>query len=81
MIRTGADVIERIYASDDEVLTIRVEELDPDFFDLSTGVAGEIVQTLVNYRQRAVVVGELLPHSSHFADFARESRQLRFAAL
>jgi hypothetical protein len=78
MIRTGADMIERIYATDEEVLRIPVEELDPAFFDLSTGVAGDIVQKLVNYGQRAVVVGTLPPHSEHFADFARECRQLRF---
>jgi hypothetical protein len=27
----------------------------------------------------AVLVGELPPHSTHFADFARECQQLRFA--
>ena len=81
MIRTGADMLDRLYATDEEILRIPVEELDPAFFDLSTGVAGDIVQKLVNYNQRAVVVGELPPHSEHFADFAREcnrGRQLRF---
>jgi hypothetical protein len=78
MIRTKADVIERAYATDDDPLVIGVEELDPAFFDLSTGVAGEIVQGLVNYHLRLVVVGELPPHSDHFTDFAREVRQVRF---
>ena len=76
MIRTGIDMIERIYASGE---TIPVDELDPAFFDLSTGVAGDIVQKLANYRMGAVIVGELPAHSTHFADFARECRQLRFA--
>jgi hypothetical protein len=76
MIRTGIDMIERIYASGE---TIPVDELDPAFFDLSTGVAGDIVQKLANYRMDAVIVGQLPPHSTHFADFARECQQLRFA--
>ena len=76
MIRTGIDMIERIYASGE---TIPVDELDPAFFDLSTGVAGDIVQKLANYRIDAVIVGELPPHSTHFDDFARECQQLRFA--
>jgi hypothetical protein len=75
MIKTGIDMIERIYASGD---TIPVAELDPAFFDLSTGVAGDIVQKLANYRMTATIVGELPPHSEHFADFAREGNQLRF---
>ena len=75
MISTGIDMIERIYASGD---TIPVSELDPAFFDLSTGVAGDIVQKLANYRMSAVIVGELPPHSTHFADFARECSQLTF---
>jgi hypothetical protein len=78
MIRTGADVIELAYATDADPLVIRVEDLDPAFFDLSSGVAGDIVQKLVNYHRTAVIVGELPPHSAHFTDFAREVRQVRF---
>ncbi len=76
MIRTGRDIIERVYADGE---TIAVEELDPAFFDLSSGVAGDIVQALANYRLTVTVVGELPAHSEHFADFAREVTQLRFA--
>jgi len=52
------------------------------FFDLSTGVAGELAQKLVNYGVRmAGVVPDLSAHSPHFRSFAREAnagRQLRF---
>ena len=41
------------------VIAIGVERLEPGFFELRSGVAGEIVQKLVNYRLRLVVVGEL----------------------
>jgi hypothetical protein len=54
--------------------------LPPEFFDLRTGVAGELVQRLVNYRLRmAVVVPDPGVHSASFQDFAREaSRSLDF---
>jgi hypothetical protein len=52
------------------------------FFDLSTGVAGELAQKLVNYGIRmAAVVPDLSACSPRFRDFARETnagRQLRF---
>jgi hypothetical protein len=52
------------------------------FFDLSTGIAGELAQKLVNYGLRmAAVVPDLSVHSLHFRDFAREAnagRQLHF---
>jgi hypothetical protein len=58
--------------------------LPPAFFDLSSGVAGELVQKLVNYGVRAAfVVPEAGTHSPRFQDFAREAnrgKQLHFAA-
>lgn len=54
------------------------------FFDLSTGVTGELVQKLANYGVRmAAVVPDLAAHSPRFQDFAREAnrgRQFRFFA-
>jgi hypothetical protein len=58
--------------------------LPPAFFDLSTGMAGEVAQKLANYGIRmAGVVPELAAHSARFHEFAREAnkgRQLHFAA-
>lgn len=54
------------------------------FFDLSTGVAGELAQKLANYGVRmAAVVPDESVHSARFQDFAREAnrgRQIRFFA-
>ncbi len=54
------------------------------FFDLRTGVAGELAQKLVNYHIRmAGVIPDLSAHSLHFREFVREAdvgRQLRFFA-
>jgi len=60
------------------------DALPAAFFDLSTGVAGELAQKLVNYGLRmAAVVPDLERHSPSFRDFAREAnrgRRLRFLA-
>lgn len=52
------------------------------FFDLSSGVAGELVQKLTDYHVRmAAVVPDLERHSTPFGEFAREAgkgRQFRF---
>lgn len=56
--------------------------LPPAFFDLSTGVAGAMVQRLVTYGVRmAALVPDPSIHSRPFQDFAREAdagRQFRF---
>lgn len=56
--------------------------LPPAFFDLSTGMAGSIVQRLTMYGIRmAVVVPDAAARSGPFQDFAREAnagRQFRF---
>ncbi|MGV8967402.1 MAG: homocysteine S-methyltransferase [Cellulomonas sp.] len=68
-----------------EVVVIPVDRLDPRFFDLSTGVAGEVLQTLVNYRLRVVILGRVPGRapSAALQDFMRESnrgRQVWFVA-
>lgn len=54
------------------------------FFDLSTGVAGDVVQKLVNHGVRmAAVVPDLGAQPERFQEFAREAnqgRQFRFFA-
>ncbi|RDG39334.1 DUF4180 domain-containing protein [Streptomyces corynorhini] len=63
-----------------EVVAVPAERLDDTFFDLSTGVAGEILQKLVNYRLRLVVVGDISRHlaaSSSLPGLVRESNRGR----
>ncbi|MFF5566618.1 DUF4180 domain-containing protein [Streptomyces sp. NPDC012623] len=63
-----------------EVIAVPAERLDDTFFDLSTGVAGEILQKLVNYRFRLVVVGDISLHlaaSSSLPDLVREANRGR----
>lgn len=54
-------------------LLLREAELGRDFFDLSSGFAGELMQKFVNYDQRlAIIVEDASKYSTSFQDLARE---------
>ncbi|HWN71962.1 MAG TPA: DUF4180 domain-containing protein [Haliangium sp.] len=58
-----------------EAILLREEDLAPDFFDLSSGLAGELLQKLVNYRLRAaIVVPDPESHGKRFSELAYEHR-------
>ncbi len=50
----GAAMYDRV-----DLLVVPVERVDPAFFDLSTGIAGELLQRATNYRVRLAVVGDV----------------------
>lgn len=63
-------------------LLLDVDALPAEFFDLSTGIAGELLHKLTTYRLRmAGVVPDVGVHSTHFQEFVHESNrgaQFRF---
>ncbi|GAA1820147.1 DUF4180 domain-containing protein [Agromyces neolithicus] len=72
----AADLIGDAWAHDAAVVAVPVERLADDFFDLSTGIAGEITQKFVNYRVRFVIVGDIarqLSASDALRDYVWES--------
>jgi hypothetical protein len=76
--RDAADLIGELYGLDAEWIVLPVAQLAPDFFRLKSGLAGTVTQKLVNYRQRAAVVGDVSEHvaaSNAFHDFVRESNR------
>ncbi len=78
-IRTGGDALGLIYeegAADADWLALPAERLDPAFFDLRSGVAGELTQKFVQYGQRVAVVGDVAQHlaaSEALRAFVREA--------
>ena len=49
------------------------EELGKEFFDLSTGIAGQLMQKFVTYGQRlAIVVVDSAEYSARFRELALE---------
>ena len=82
-IRTGGDALGLIYderAQSADWIAVPVTRLDPAFFDLRTGVAGELVQKFANYGQRLAVVGDIgayLGVSGALRDFVGEANRGR----
>jgi hypothetical protein len=76
--RTTRDVIGDALSAGARTVVIPVERLDAAYFDLRTGVAGDIVQAFVNYQLRLVVLGPLPPAataSSSFGAFVEEANR------
>lgn len=66
------------YEAGAERVAIDKEALGEDFFILSTGVAGEILQKFVNYHVKAAVFGDYSRYTSKpLRDFIRESNEGR----
>jgi hypothetical protein len=79
---TGAgdmlDILAETGYNDCERLIVHEKSLHRDFFDLKTGLAGEILQKFSNYRVRLVIIGDFTDiKSKSLRDFIRESNRGR----
>lgn len=79
VITTAEEVLEFMvnagYLGADNII-IRQDQLTPDFFDLKTGVAGEILQKFSNYRMRLAITGDFSKYKSKsLKDFIYESNK------
>jgi len=76
----ATDLVGDAWGFDASVVAVPVGRLDPEFFRLASGVAGELTQKLVNYRLHLVVVGDVAEHlaaSGALSDYVRESNRGR----
>jgi uncharacterized protein DUF4180 len=74
----AVDLIGEAKSAGANVVVLPVTRLDPAFFQLGTGIAGEMVQKFVTYQVAAAIVGEtsqLESESKSLRDFIRESNQ------
>ena len=52
--------------------------IHPDFFDLKTRLAGEVLQKFSTYRQKLAIVGDFSEYTSKsLHDFIRESNRMK----
>lgn len=73
-----SDLIGNAWSEGASLIVVPVGRLDPAFFDLRSGFAGEFTQKLVNYRLRVAVLGSLddaVPSAGPFADWVWESNR------
>ena len=72
------DLIQEAFSQKASVLVVPVPRMDPAFFQLRSGLAGEFVQKVVNYQLKLVVVGDISAHvaaSDALRDFVREANR------
>lgn len=79
-LNTLEDVLDMIvtvtYQFDCEGVIIGKQQLNPDFFDLKTGLAGEMLQKFVTYNIRLGIVGDFSTvESRNLKDFIYESNK------
>ena len=74
----ASDLISLAREHSASAIALPMQRLDPAFFQLRTGLAGEFLQKFVNYRVRLVLLGdlsELAAQSTALRDLIRESNR------
>lgn len=78
----GLQLLADLYYQDFDKIIIQEKNITPEFFDLKTGIAGEILQKFSNYRVQLVIIGEFSNYlGQSIRDFIYESnkgRQVNF---
>jgi len=76
LIKDAQDLIDIIASYSVRKIIVRKESIAPEFFDLKTKVAGEILQKASNYRIRIGIVGDFKDiRSKSLRDFIYESNK------
>jgi hypothetical protein len=71
---SASDLIGEMYGQGADAIFIPARRLDPEFFRLGSGLAGEFMQKLQNYGYRIAIVGDI-------EVFLKRSRPLRAFVL
>jgi hypothetical protein len=74
----GLDLMGDIYYQGFDKVILHEKNITPDFFDLKTKIAGEILQKFSNYRIGLAIVGDFIKYESKsMRDFIFESNTTR----
>jgi hypothetical protein len=74
---SGTDLVGNLYYQGFDRAILRADQFSAEFFDLRSGLAGEILQKFSSYRMRLAIVGDFSRYSSKaLRDFIRESNSL-----
>ena len=72
----AVDLLGEAGSEDCSRIIIYERNLHPDFFELASGLAGDILQKFSNYRFKLAIVGDFSKYKSKsFQDFIRESNK------
>lgn len=80
----GFDLLGNLFYGGFDRVIIHEKNITPEFFDLKSGIAGEILQKFSNYRVRLVIIGDFCKYTSKslkaFISESNRGRQVNFAA-
>lgn len=77
-IEDGTDLLGNVYYQGFDSVVISEENISEEFFDLKSGMAGEILQKFSTYRVRLAIVGNFSKYTSKsLNDFIYESNKGR----
>ena len=83
-LEDGLDLLGNLYYQGFERIIIYEKNITPDFFDLKTKIAGDILQKFAQYQMPLTIVGDFSKfNSKSLNDFISESnkgKQIYFAA-
>ena len=72
----GLDLLGNLYYQGFDKIIIYEKNITPNFFDLKTGIAGEILQKFSNYRVPLAIIGNFEKYESKsIKDFIFESNK------
>lgn len=83
-IEDGINLVGNIYYQGVDKLILHERNITPTFFDLKTGIAGEVLQKFSNYRIRLAIVGDFSKYTSkslnNFIYESNNSKKINFMA-
>ncbi|WP_149525311.1 DUF4180 domain-containing protein [Sphingobacterium hotanense] len=81
-VEDGLDLLGDLYYQGFDKILIHEKNITPDFFDLKTKIAGEILQKFAQYRMLLIIIGDFSKcETQSLTDFIYESnkgRQINF---
>lgn len=81
-VEDGLDLLGDLYYQGFDKILIHEKNITPDFFDLKTKIAGEILQKFAQYRMPLIIIGDFSKcETQSLTDFIYESnkgRQINF---
>lgn len=78
ILSSEEDALNIMANSGSDHIILHEENIQPEFFDLSTKLAGDVLQKFTNYRIKLAIVGDFAKYQSKsLKDFIYESNRYR----
>lgn len=75
-ISNASDFLDLLANTDTKAIALHKENLDNSFFELSSGLAGDILQKVSNYRRSVIIIGDFVNiKKKSLIDFIYESNK------